>query len=131
MAPEQWRGGPASTAGDVYAATATFAECVHGTPPFDAADLEALRRQHERAPVPAADLPEPVRKLVERGMAKDPAARPTDTAAFLDELDAAAIAAYGPDWEESRKASWSSCPGSRSARQVQLDLHGDGDQRRR
>jgi eukaryotic-like serine/threonine-protein kinase len=34
MAPEQWAGGPASLASDVYAATATFYECLTGTTPF-------------------------------------------------------------------------------------------------
>ncbi|MFC4943825.1 protein kinase domain-containing protein [Pseudonocardia sp. GCM10023141] len=100
MAPEQWQGRPASFAGDVYAAAVTFAECLIGRPPFDADDLDALRRQHERAPVPVAWLPEPVRPLLERGMAKDPAQRPSGTAEFLAELEAAATAGYGPDWEE-------------------------------
>ena len=33
-APEQMAGAPASPAGDVYAATATFYECLTGRPPF-------------------------------------------------------------------------------------------------
>src|SRR5690349_4891464 len=36
MAPEQWRGEPAGPASDIYAATATFVECLTGRPPFAA-----------------------------------------------------------------------------------------------
>ena len=34
MAPEQWRGEPSNAATDVYAATATFVECLTGHPTF-------------------------------------------------------------------------------------------------
>ncbi|MFC4943147.1 serine/threonine-protein kinase [Pseudonocardia sp. GCM10023141] len=100
MAPEQWQGRPASVAGDVYAAAATFAECLTGRPPFVADDLDALRRQHERAPIPVDTLPAAVRPLLECGMAKDPAHRPSGTAEFLAELDRVAAAGYGPEWEQ-------------------------------
>src|SRR5580704_7235647 len=40
--PEQFAGRPASPAGDVYAATATFYECLVGRPPFIADTAEAL-----------------------------------------------------------------------------------------
>jgi serine/threonine-protein kinase len=45
-------------------------------------------------------LPEAVRELVLRGMAKSPADRPASAAAFLAELEQVAGAAYGPDWQE-------------------------------
>jgi len=98
MAPEQWAGGPASPATDIYAATAVFYECLTGRTPFSGR-LRQLRRQHERAAVPSADVDEPLRPLVERGMAKDPATRPVNAATFVAELEATATAAYGPDWE--------------------------------
>ena len=98
MAPEQWAGGPASPATDIYAATAVFYECLTGRTPFSGR-LRQLRRQHERAAVPSADVDEPLRPLVERGMAKDPATRPANAATFVAELEATATAAYGPDWE--------------------------------
>ena len=44
--PEQFAGAPASPAGDVYAATATFYECVTGRPPFTGETTEALLAQH-------------------------------------------------------------------------------------
>ncbi|WP_245727443.1 serine/threonine-protein kinase [Streptomyces vietnamensis] len=99
MAPEQWDGEPAGPAGDVYAATAVFYECLTGRQPFVADDLIALRLQHLRAPVEVAGVPEPVRDLVRTGLAKDPADRP-GVDAFLVGLERAATDGYGADWEE-------------------------------
>ena len=98
--PEQFSGGPASPAGDVYAATATFYECLTGHPPFTGDTAEALLYQHLSVPVPLEPVPAPLRPLVTAGMAKDPAARPADAAAFVTELRAAAWPAYGQDWED-------------------------------
>jgi len=98
--PEQLRGGPASPAGDVYAATATFYECLAGRPPFTAATSEELLRQHLTEPVPLDAVPDPLRPLVITGMAKDPRDRPADAAALLAQLQEAAAPAYGPDWEQ-------------------------------
>jgi serine/threonine-protein kinase len=98
--PEQFSGGPASPAGDVYAATATFYECLTGHPPFTGDTAEALLYQHLSVPVPLDPVPAPLRPLVTAGMAKDPAARPADAAAFVTELRAAAWPAYGQDWED-------------------------------
>jgi len=98
MAPEQWAGAPAAPASDIYAATAVFFECLTGRTPFSGR-IRQLRQQHEHSPVPTAEVDEPLRGLVERGMAKDPAARPPDAGAFLVELEDVA-AAYGEDWEE-------------------------------
>src|SRR5229473_3994695 len=49
-APEQMAGGPASPASDVYAATATFYECLTGRPPFrgEAGDLVRQDRKSTR-----------------------------------------------------------------------------------
>ncbi|GAA2417191.1 serine/threonine-protein kinase [Streptomyces coeruleofuscus] len=100
MAPEQWTGAPASPAADVYAATATFFECLTGRKPYAGDNLAELALQHVDAPVPAEEAPEPVRELVRRGLAKDPEERPAQAEAFVRALEAAAGAAYGPDWEE-------------------------------
>src|SRR6266478_2997077 len=59
--PEQFGGTPASPAGDVYAATATFYECLTGHPPFTGQTTEALLRQHRSEPVPLDPVPEPLR----------------------------------------------------------------------
>ncbi|GAA0282316.1 hypothetical protein GCM10009527_093180 [Actinomadura nitritigenes] len=100
MAPEQWRGEPATPATDVYAATCVFYECVAGERPYRADDRVALMGQHANAPVPAEKVPEPLRALVLQGMAKDAAYRPPSAAHFAGELDRIAVRAYGPDWEQ-------------------------------
>ena len=98
--PEQFAGVPASPAADVYAATATFYECLTGRPPFSADTAEALLYQHLSQPVPLDQVPESLRPLVAAGMAKDPERRPADASTFVTELRTIASTAYGPDWEE-------------------------------
>ncbi|WP_377273765.1 serine/threonine-protein kinase [Peterkaempfera sp. SMS 1(5)a] len=100
MAPEQWSGLPASPAGDVYAATATFFECLTGSRPYNGATFAELVVQHTTAPIPDELAPEAVRPLIRRGLAKEAAQRPESAAAFVAELEVVAGAAYGPDWEE-------------------------------
>ncbi|WP_438317669.1 serine/threonine-protein kinase [Streptomyces sp. HUAS TT3] len=100
MAPEQWQGRPASPAADVYAATATFFECLTGRKPYAGDNFAELALQHAEAPVPESEAPEPVRPLIRRGLAKRPDERPEDAEAFVAELEAVARGAYGPDWEE-------------------------------
>jgi outer membrane protein assembly factor BamB len=97
--PEQFAGAPASPAGDVYAATATFYECLAGRPPFSGKTAEALLYQHLSEPVPLEPVPGPLRPLVEAGLAKDPGRRPADAIALVTGLRTMAAGAYGPDWE--------------------------------
>jgi hypothetical protein len=98
--PEQFGGSPATPASDVYAATATFYECLTGRPPFTGDTAEQLIYQHMSQAVPLEAVPGPLRPLVSAGLAKDPAARPADGAALVAELRAVAGDAYGPDWED-------------------------------
>jgi Protein kinase domain len=98
--PEQFGGGPASPSGDVYAATATFYECLTGHPPFGGDSAERLLYQHLAEPVPLDPVPEPLRPLIEAGMAKDPGRRPADATALVGQLRTVASGAYGPDWED-------------------------------
>jgi serine/threonine protein kinase len=98
--PEQFDGGPASPASDVYAATATFYECLTGHPPFTGDTTELLRRQHQSEPVPLDPVPEPLRPLVAAGMHKDPSQRPANATAFVATLRRAAGPAYGLEWED-------------------------------
>ena len=97
--PEQLGGGPASPAGDVYAATATFYECMVGRPPFTGDIPQALLHRQMSEPVPMEPVPEPLRPLVAAGMAEAPWDRPADAARFVTELRAAAEPAYGQGWE--------------------------------
>ena len=98
--PEQFAGQAASPAADVYAATATFYECLTGRPPFGGRTAEMLMRQHMTEPVPLEPVPGPLRPLVAAGMAKDPGRRPADGTALVAGLRTAAGQAYGPGWEE-------------------------------
>ena len=100
MAPEQWTGAPASPACDIYAATATFFECLTGRPPYEGRDLLTLRQQHATAPLPTDPAPVPVHDLLRQGMAKQPADRPQPAQVFIAVLEAVAAGAYGDDWEE-------------------------------
>ncbi|WP_354643972.1 serine/threonine-protein kinase [Kitasatospora camelliae] len=100
MAPEQWTGEPASPASDVYAATATFFECLTGAKPYAGTTLVELALQHTEAAIPDEEAPEALRPLIRSGLAKDPGSRPRGAAALVVELEAVAGAAYGPQWEE-------------------------------
>ena len=83
MAPEQWRGEPSNAATDVYAATATFVECLTGRPMFAGTTVGALLHQHLTIPPPLDDLPEAVRPIAAAGLAKDPAERIGDASALV------------------------------------------------
>ncbi|MEU8276000.1 serine/threonine-protein kinase [Microbispora bryophytorum] len=100
MAPEQWSGGKAGPASDVYAATVVFFECLTGGRPFRAQNMAALARQHQATPPPVDEVPPPLRDLVERGMAKRPEERFASAEEFVRELEIVAAGAYGPAWEE-------------------------------
>ncbi|MFD0691707.1 serine/threonine-protein kinase [Actinomadura fibrosa] len=99
MAPEQWRGEPATAATDVYAATCVFFESLTGRRPYGAGDRASVMAGHLSGDVPVDAVPEPLRPLVAAGMAKDPADRPEGAAAFVRRLDEVARNAYGADWE--------------------------------
>ncbi len=104
MAPEQWSGGQATPATDVYAATCVFFQCVAGHRPYQADDTEVLRTLHEHAPIPFGEVPQPVHEIVALGMAKEPSKRPVDALMFVAELERVARAGYGDDWE---RKGWS------------------------
>ncbi|MFI6300843.1 serine/threonine-protein kinase [Amycolatopsis thailandensis] len=104
MAPEQWAGGQATPATDVYAATCVFFQCVAGHRPYEAEQTEVLRTLHEHAPIPFGEVPQPVHEIVAFGMAKDPSKRPVDALTFVGELERVARAGYGEDWE---RKGWS------------------------
>ena len=99
MAPELWSGAPNVPSTDMYAATAVLFESVTGEPPFSGR-LGQLRQQQEIAPVPVDRVDQPLRGLVAWGMAKNPADRPRSASSYINELEALAHTAYGPDWEE-------------------------------
>jgi tRNA A-37 threonylcarbamoyl transferase component Bud32 len=111
LAPEQWSDRPASSAGDVYAATVTFFECLVGAPPFYADDVAELSTKHERSAAPVDVVPEPVRELVLRGLAKDPVSR-SDARNLLAHIRAVAGRTVGSGWERRGRRELTTLLGS-------------------
>ncbi|MDX6738808.1 serine/threonine-protein kinase [Actinocorallia sp. A-T 12471] len=111
MAPEQWTGGPASPATDVYAATCVFFECIAGMKPFDAFDLGDLQQQHQNNAPPVERVPQYLRELTVRGLAKFPAQRPVDAFAFVKQVEKVARKAYGRHWERRGAAALATASG--------------------
>ncbi|QXG76755.1 protein kinase [Modestobacter sp. L9-4] len=90
LSPEQAQGARATPASDVYALGLVGYECLSGLRAFDGeSSVQVLMAQIHDTPAPLPDdVPAPVRRLVETAMAKDPAARFRDGAAFRDAVDA-------------------------------------------
>ncbi|MDA0636945.1 serine/threonine-protein kinase, partial [Nonomuraea sp. MCN248] len=100
MAPELWTRGAAGPPADVYAAACLLFEAVRGRAPYRGEDLPALREQHLAEPVPLEVVPDPLRNLLRRGLAKAPALRYASAREFLAELERDALAGYGQEWEQ-------------------------------
>lgn len=100
MSPELWTAGTAGVPADLYAAACLLFECVKGRPPYRAEDIAALRDKHLVEPVPLEVVPDTLRDLLRRGLAKDPAVRYASARQFAAELEEDAVAGYGPEWEQ-------------------------------
>ncbi|MEY9909438.1 serine/threonine protein kinase [Catenulispora sp. MAP12-49] len=100
MAPELWEGAAPGPVSDIYAATATFYECLTGRVPYTADSVFELQTMHRAAPIPVAGIPAALAPLLALGLAKTPAERPATATAFLAELEAAAVVEFGLEWEE-------------------------------
>src|SRR4051794_13424551 len=77
ISPEQASGAVATAASDVYALGVVAYQCLSGHRPFDGATPIEIAMKHVRdtpRPLPA-DIPPSVRAIVDRALAKDPAAR--------------------------------------------------------
>src|SRR3954468_21812616 len=77
ISPEQAAGGVATPASDVYALGVVAYQCLSGHRPFEGDNpLEIAMKHVQDVPRPLpADIPPAVRAIVERALAKDPAAR--------------------------------------------------------
>ncbi|WP_410818046.1 serine/threonine-protein kinase [Micromonospora sp. 050-3] len=86
MAPEQAAGRPVSGATDIYALGAVTYCCLTGSPPFtgDNPLQVAVRHLDDEPPELPHDIPEAVRALVSRALAKDPLERFTSGAAMAE-----------------------------------------------
>jgi uncharacterized membrane protein YgcG len=89
LSPEQAEGRLATPASDVYGLGLIGYECLTGHPAFDgdnAVTIALKQVRQEPEPLPGA-LPAGVRQLIARAVAKDPAARFADGAAFVAAID--------------------------------------------
>ncbi|HEV8549927.1 MAG TPA: serine/threonine-protein kinase, partial [Polyangiaceae bacterium] len=89
LSPEGARGEPVEPAADVYAIATLLFECLAGRPPFEGDRPVAIlvKKASEAAPPLAstekgAHVPAAIAELVDRGLARDPGARPRDARAF-------------------------------------------------
>ncbi|GGK94766.1 serine/threonine-protein kinase [Mangrovihabitans endophyticus] len=84
ISPEQASGAVATPASDVYALGVVAYQCLSGHRPFDGATpIEIAMKHVQESPRPLpGDIPPPVRAIVDRAMAKDPAARWATAAAM-------------------------------------------------
>ncbi|MFF0153014.1 serine/threonine-protein kinase [Micromonospora sp. NPDC005203] len=86
MAPEQAAGRPVTGATDIYALGAVTYCCLTGSPPFtgDNPLQVAVRHLDDEPPELPHEIPEAVRALVSRALAKDPVERFTSGAAMSE-----------------------------------------------
>ncbi|APR78317.1 Adenylate cyclase [Minicystis rosea] len=93
IAPEQILGAPAhDPRADLFSLGCVLFECLAGRPAFEGTTVMAmlakiLLQEVPRLRILRPSIPEPIDDLVARMMARDPAARPSDAAAVLTELD--------------------------------------------
>ncbi len=99
QAPEVRDGMPVSPAGNLYAATAVFFECLTGLAPSPER-VRQFRRQQLPASAALGQAIEPLCELMAWGMAGNRSRRPASAMDFVAELDSMAAAVYGPGWHE-------------------------------
>jgi tetratricopeptide (TPR) repeat protein len=91
MAPEQWEGAEVTAAADQFAWSVTAWELLHGERPFAGDSLAALAAAvcggARRPPPPGRRAPKWLRRVVERGLAIQPAQRWTSMVALIAALE--------------------------------------------
>lgn len=100
LSPEQALGNPLSPAADVYGAATVLYELLSGRLPFDSGGgaLAMIQRHVHQQPRPLVEVPEPLARVIMRGLERDPRSRYRNAETFAVDLAAAAAALFGPDW---------------------------------
>ncbi len=94
MPPEQWRSEPLTPAADQYALAISIYQLLTGSLPFDATTPYGMLHKHlNEAPTPPqiyrSDVPDAVRRTLERAMEKNPADRWESITAFSEAFESA------------------------------------------
>ena len=108
MSPEQLRGETIDGRSDIYSLAVIVFEMLSGQLPFRSSTPAGFMHKHISEPPPRfrqldaqLEIPAAVEAAVQRGLAKDPGARPQTAEAFAEELEAAvgirALQAVSPD----------------------------------
>ncbi len=91
MAPEQWEGADTTAAADQFAWSVTAWELLHGERPFAGDTLPALAANvcagNRRRPPPGRRVPAWLRRIIERGLAVQPAQRWPSMTALIAALE--------------------------------------------
>jgi serine/threonine protein kinase len=92
MAPEQLRGDPMDRRADVYALGVVLYELLTGHRPYESkSKADLMRAILQDPPTPAVtfrtDLPEPLRRILDQALARDPDLRYPDCAGFQADLE--------------------------------------------
>ncbi|MEU4555605.1 serine/threonine protein kinase [Micromonospora violae] len=116
MAPEQAAGRPVSGATDIYALGAVTYCCLTGSPPFtgDNPLQVAVRHLDDEPPELPHDIPEAVRALVSRALAKDPQERFSSGAAMAEAARTAVTGGEPPTAMATPIALRDAGPGTRT-----------------
>ncbi|MEU5721062.1 serine/threonine-protein kinase [Micromonospora sp. NPDC047738] len=117
ISPEQATGAVATPASDVYALGVVAYQCLAGRRPFEGDNPLEIAMKHVReAPRPLpADIPPQVRAIVERALAKDPAARWPSAAALASVARQAKLALSQQARAGGRPGPVSAVPSSSAA----------------
>lgn len=113
MAPELFEGAAASAQSDIYSLGIVAYECLTGRTPFPAGHAGAVADMHRKKPPPLPQhVPAPLRRIVERAMAKEPNRRYASAADLANAIETA-VAGRAPDPRAPRAAV--ARPGPRGA----------------